>query len=171
MESTPNRCPYSLRVPGLEKEVFGSVTFSFEPFPAPAPLWHEENEAISAARMNRAAHLNCFRIRNESPTSDGCKPTKRVRERSESGALSYFQRTFCRMDKNINQLWNELEALIRREPQKAVLLAFAGGFFLCLLPLGRLLGILVRVLFLLFKPVLLILGVLKLIEYTRQDTR
>jgi hypothetical protein len=71
------------------------------------------------------------------------------------------------MDKNINQLWNELEAMIRREPQKAVALAFAGGFFLCLLPLGRLLSILVKVLFLIFKPALLILGVLKLIEYTR----
>jgi len=33
--------------------------------------------------------------------------------------------------------------------------------------LGRLLGILVRVLFLLFKPALLILGVVKLIEYGR----
>jgi hypothetical protein len=73
------------------------------------------------------------------------------------------------MDKNINQLWNEAEAMIRREPQKSVALAFAGGFFLCLLPLGRLLSILVKVLFLIFKPALLILGVLKLIEYTRPD--
>jgi hypothetical protein len=71
------------------------------------------------------------------------------------------------MDKNVNQPWNELEELVRREPKQAVALAFAGGFFLCLLPLGRLLGILVRVLFLLFKPALLILGVVKLIEYAR----
>ncbi len=69
------------------------------------------------------------------------------------------------MDKNVNQLWNELEGAIRREPQKSVLLAFAGGFFLCLLPLGRVLGILVRVLFVLFKPALLILGVVKFLEY------
>jgi hypothetical protein len=68
---------------------------------------------------------------------------------------------------NINQLWNELEAAIRREPQKAVALAFAGGFFLCLLPLGRLLGILARILFLFCKPALLILGVVKVIEYIR----
>jgi hypothetical protein len=71
------------------------------------------------------------------------------------------------MDKNVNQPWNELEELVRREPKQAVALAFAGGFFLCLLPLGRLLGILVKVLFLLFKPALLILGVVKLIEYAR----
>jgi len=70
------------------------------------------------------------------------------------------------MDKNVNQLWNELEGVIRREPQKSVLLAFAGGFVLCLLPLGRVLGILVRVLFVLFKPALLILGVVKFLEYT-----
>jgi hypothetical protein len=70
-----------------------------------------------------------------------------------------------RMDKNINQLWSELEGAIRREPQKSVLLAFAGGFFLCLLPLGRVLGILVRVLFVLFKPALLILGLVKFLEY------
>lgn len=71
------------------------------------------------------------------------------------------------MDKNVNQPWNELEEMVRREPRQSVALAFAGGFFLCLLPLGRLLGILVRVLFLLFKPALLILGVVKLIEYAR----
>ena len=70
------------------------------------------------------------------------------------------------MEKNVNQLWNELEGVIRREPQKAVLLAFASGFILCLLPLGRVLGILVRVLFVLFKPALLILGVVKFLEYT-----
>ena len=71
------------------------------------------------------------------------------------------------MDKNVNQPWNELEEMVRREPRQSVALAFAGGFFLCLLPLGRLLGILGRVLFLLFKPALLILGVVKLIEYAR----
>ena len=71
------------------------------------------------------------------------------------------------MDKNVNQAWNELEELVRREPKQAVALAFVGGFFLCLLPLGRLLSILVRVLFLLLKPALLILGVVKLIEYAR----
>jgi hypothetical protein len=70
------------------------------------------------------------------------------------------------MDKNVNQLWNELEGAIRREPEKSVLLAFAGGFFLCLLPLGKLLGILVRVLFVLLKPALLILGVVKFLEYS-----
>ena len=163
------RFPYcaSLRVPGLEKEIFGSVTSAFDvPFPAP-PLWHEASDAISTARMNRAAQLDCFRIRNESRTKAGCKLPKEWATKSESGALAYFQRTFPRMDNNVNQPWNKLQERIGREPKKAVALAFAAGFFLCLLPLGRLLGILVRVLFLLFKPALLILGVIKLLEYIR----
>ena len=70
------------------------------------------------------------------------------------------------MDKNAHQLWNDLEAQIRREPVRAVILAFAGGFFLCLLPLGRLLGVLIKMSLLLLKPALLILGLVKLLEYS-----
>jgi hypothetical protein len=85
----------------------------------------------------------------------------------ESGAQSCFRRIFAVMDQNVNQPLNELEAMIRRQPKESLILAFAGGFFLCLLPLGRLLGILVRITFLLFKPALLILGFIKLFEYGR----
>ena len=70
------------------------------------------------------------------------------------------------MDKNVNQPWNELEELVRREPKQAVALAFVGGFFLCLLPLGKLLSVLVKITFLLLKPALVILGVVKLLEYS-----
>ena len=70
------------------------------------------------------------------------------------------------MDKNLHQLWNDLEAQIRREPMRAVVLAFGGGFFLCLLPVGRLLGVLIKVSLLLLKPALLILGLVKLLEYS-----
>jgi hypothetical protein len=72
------------RLSGLEKEVFGSVTFRLVVFPP--PLWHEANEAMSAARMNRAIRLNCFRIPNESRTNAGCKPAKRVSERNQKVA-------------------------------------------------------------------------------------
>jgi hypothetical protein len=71
-------------VAGLEKEVFGSVTFRLVVFPP--PLWHEANEAMSAARMNRAIHFNCFRIPNASRTDAGCKPAKRVSERNQKVA-------------------------------------------------------------------------------------
>ena len=70
------------------------------------------------------------------------------------------------MHKYAHQLWSKLEEQIRREPTKAVLLAVAGGFFLCLLPIGRLTGALVRVTLVLLKPALLILGVIKLLEYS-----
>jgi uncharacterized protein YacL len=69
------------------------------------------------------------------------------------------------MHKNTHQLWSELEEQIRREPMKAVLLALAAGFFLCLLPIARLTGVLVKVTLLLLKPALLILGTIKLLEY------
>jgi hypothetical protein len=72
------------------------------------------------------------------------------------------------MEKNVNQPWNELEDLVRLEPMKAVVLAVGAGFVLCLLPLGRLLGFLVKLVFLLFKPALVILGAVKLVEYARQ---
>ena len=70
------------------------------------------------------------------------------------------------MHKNTHQLWSELEEQIRREPMKAVLLALAAGFFLCQLPIGRLTGVLVKVTLLLLKPALLILGIIKLLEYS-----
>jgi hypothetical protein len=72
------------RLAGFEKEEFGSVTFCLVVFP-PA-LWHEANEPMSAARMNRAIHFNSFRIPNESRTNAGCKPTKRVSERNQKVA-------------------------------------------------------------------------------------
>jgi hypothetical protein len=84
----------------------------------------------------------------------------------EGGALVWFRRNFLRMDKNVHQLWNDFEEQIRREPMRTVVLAFAGGFFLCLLPLGRLLGVLIRMSLLLLKPALLILGLVKLLEYS-----
>jgi hypothetical protein len=69
------------------------------------------------------------------------------------------------MQKKAHQPWIELEEQIRQEPMKAALLAFAAGFILCLLPLGRLLGVILRMALVLLKPTLLILGVLKLVEY------
>jgi hypothetical protein len=70
------------------------------------------------------------------------------------------------MDKNARPIWNELHEQIRREPLKAVTLAFGGGFLLCLLPVGKLLGVIVKLTFLLLKPALVILGIVKLLEYS-----
>jgi hypothetical protein len=70
------------------------------------------------------------------------------------------------MVKNARSIWNELEEQIRREPLKAAALAFGGGFLLCLLPLGKLLAVLVKITYLLMKPALVILGIVKLLEYS-----
>jgi hypothetical protein len=69
------------------------------------------------------------------------------------------------MAKNECPIWEKLAEQIRREPMKAVALAFGGGLLLCVLPVGKVLGFLVRMTFVLSKPALLILGVVKLLEY------
>jgi hypothetical protein len=65
--------------------------------------------------------------------------------------------------------WKKIENQIREDPVKAVLVAFASGFFLCLLPVGKLLGVAVRLAFLLVKPALFVFGIIKILEYTGVD--
>jgi hypothetical protein len=60
--------------------------------------------------------------------------------------------------------WQKLEETIRQEPTKSVLLAVLTGFILCLLPVGRLISLFVKLLFVLTKPALFVLGVVKLFE-------
>jgi hypothetical protein len=73
------------------------------------------------------------------------------------------------MDKNVSQAWKKIEEQIREDPVKAVLLAFASGFFLCLLPVGKLLGVAVKLAFLLVKPALFVFGIIKILEYAGVD--
>lgn len=58
----------------------------------------------------------------------------------------------------------DCEEQIRNEPWISVLIAAAIGYLLCLLPVGRVLGAVVRSLLVLVKPALLVLGVLKLVS-------
>jgi hypothetical protein len=69
----------------------------------------------------------------------------------------------------VNQ--RELEEKIRENPVEAVVLALLIGFLVCLLPVGRLIGSLLRVAFLLLKPALLVLGIIKAVEYYQQCCR
>lgn len=55
------------------------------------------------------------------------------------------------------------EKSVRDEPMKTAGLAFAAGIVLTFLPVGRLLGGLVRVAFALAKPALLIFGIVKIV--------
>ena len=52
----------------------------------------------------------------------------------------------------------------RKEPAQAVGVAFLAGLVLTVLPVGRLLAVLVRLAFVLARPLLLILGAVKLCE-------
>lgn len=56
------------------------------------------------------------------------------------------------------------EKSVRDEPVKTAGLAFAAGLALTILPVGRMLGGLVRCAFALVRPALLILGVVKIVE-------
>jgi hypothetical protein len=69
------------------------------------------------------------------------------------------------MANNEYPIENTLAEQIRREPMKAIILAFVAGLLLCFLPVGKLLGFLFRITFVISKPALLILGVVKLLEY------
>jgi hypothetical protein len=60
--------------------------------------------------------------------------------------------------------WRKLENAIRQEPAKSVLLALVAGFVLCILPVGRLIGLFTKLLFVLIKPALVVLGVVKLLD-------
>ena len=76
-----------------------------------------------------------------------------------------FESNQISMDKNVSQAWKKIEERVRQDPLKAVLVAFASGFFLSLLPVGKLLGFAAKLAFLLVKPALLVLGIIKILEY------
>jgi hypothetical protein len=69
------------------------------------------------------------------------------------------------MDNNINQAWQKIEQQVRADPMKAVLVSFGVGFAFCLLPVGKLLGFVARLAFLLLKPALFVLGIIKALEF------
>ena len=66
--------------------------------------------------------------------------------------------------KTAEDLGARAQEFARKEPAQAVGVAFLAGLVLTVLPVGRLLAVLVRLAFALFRPVLLILGAVKLCE-------
>lgn len=58
----------------------------------------------------------------------------------------------------------QAEDYVRESPSKAVGLALLGGFVLAMLPIGGIIGALIRLAFFLIRPALLILGVVKVFE-------
>ena len=59
----------------------------------------------------------------------------------------------------------QVETYAREEPLKAASAAFGAGILMALLPIGGILSLLGRIFFLLARPILMILGVVKLVEH------
>jgi len=66
--------------------------------------------------------------------------------------------------KTVENLSDRTQQFIRDEPGKAVGVALFAGILLTVFPVGRVLGALVRLLFALARPLLLVLGALKVYE-------
>jgi hypothetical protein len=64
----------------------------------------------------------------------------------------------------LGELWAKAEESARQEPLKTTGLAFFAGVLFAILPIGSLLAALIRVGFSLFRPALLVLGALKVVE-------
>lgn len=86
------------------------------------------------------------------PKSDKTPQTK-----TTGGCCGEWQKT-------VEDLGGRAQEFARKEPAQAVGVAFLAGLVLTVLPVGRLLGMLVRLAFVLVRPVLLILGAAKLYE-------
>jgi hypothetical protein len=64
----------------------------------------------------------------------------------------------------IHQLVGKTADGVRKNPVRSVVWAFFVGLFLTIVPIGRLVGALTSLAFLLLRPVLLLLGAVKLCE-------
>lgn len=70
----------------------------------------------------------------------------------------------CDWSKTVNDFSARTEEFVRQEPAKAVGFAVLGGILLTVLPVGRLLALFVRLALSLVRPLLLVLGAVKLFE-------
>jgi hypothetical protein len=66
--------------------------------------------------------------------------------------------------KPIGDLMERTASEVRKDPVKSVIWAFFIGIFLTMFPVGRIVAILASVVLALLRPVLLVLGVVKLCE-------
>lgn len=67
------------------------------------------------------------------------------------------------------QLLEQTEEYVRENPGRSVAYAFAAGFIVNRLPIGRLLSALLRLVFIAFKPAILAYGVTKLYQAAQDD--
>jgi hypothetical protein len=68
-----------------------------------------------------------------------------------------------------DQVVSQTEGYVRENPTQSVLYAVAAGYIINRLPLGRILGGLVRLLLIAFKPAILIYGATKLYQTAQRE--
>ena len=68
-----------------------------------------------------------------------------------------------------SQVMTQAEDFVREKPAQSVLIALLAGFILNRLPVGRLLGALVRLLLFALKPALLVYGATKVYEAVQEE--
>lgn len=77
----------------------------------------------------------------------------------------------CDWRKTVEDLTHCTEKFVREDPSKAVGLALFAGVLLTVLPVGRLISALVRLAFALARPLLIVLGTVKLYEEFQTQKR
>ncbi len=77
----------------------------------------------------------------------------------------------CNWRKTVDDLSSSTEKFVREDPAKAIGLALFGGVLLTVLPVGRLLSALVRLAFALVRPLLLVLGAVKIYEECQKNKK
>ena len=102
--------------------------------------------------------LSLFRAK---PENQGLLAGRKAPKR---GVMSNPEPTFPPPHKLRDTVVNHVESYAREEPIKATSAAFGVGILLALLPLGSIVSGFLRLLFLVARPVLLILGVVKVAE-------
>jgi hypothetical protein len=70
----------------------------------------------------------------------------------------------CDWRKTVEDFETRAQDYVRTEPVKAVGAAFIAGVILTILPVGRVIAVLVRLALMLVRPLLLVLGAVKLCE-------
>ena len=73
--------------------------------------------------------------------------------------------------KPLGELVEKTATEVRKQPVKSVVWAFFIGIILAVFPLGRIVGALVGLAFALLRPVLLMLGIVKLCEEIEERTK
>jgi hypothetical protein len=69
----------------------------------------------------------------------------------------------------LEQVLEQTEEYVRENPTQSVLYALAAGFIINRLPIGRIVGGVLRLAFVAFKPAILVYGATKLYQAAQQD--